>query len=143
VIGFLRGLVLSAPRECRGMMTPEIEAELSAKESSALSAIQEHRITAHLPDDTCVRRERRTDWERNSMKIDDDYLQADEAGKDLLDYARKYIGENVRLVDARKSRIGTIRDTHLEYGREGDFEHCERPTDEYVKAIRALIEYGS
>jgi hypothetical protein len=70
----------------------------------------------------------------------------------------------VRLVDAPKTRMGTIVKTKIEYGHtvylfhqderfagqlgdywaeEGDFEPCERPTDEYVTAINALITRGS
>jgi len=70
----------------------------------------------------------------------------------------------VRLVDAPRTRIGTITSTKIEHGHteylfhqderladklsdfwavEGDFEPCEQPTDEYVAAINALIKRGS
>lgn len=70
----------------------------------------------------------------------------------------------VRLVDAPRSRIGTIIETKIEDGHtsylfhqderfadklndfwaeEGDLEPCERPTDEYVAAINAAILRGS
>jgi hypothetical protein len=70
----------------------------------------------------------------------------------------------VRLVDAPRTRIGTITRTKMEHGHieylfhqderiadklrdfwamEGDFEPCERPTDEYVATINALIKPGS
>jgi hypothetical protein len=98
------------------------------------------------------------------MTIDDDYSQADDAGKKLLERAREFIGLNVRLVDAPKSRIGTIEDARLDHGRaqylfhldsrfkdrlpdfyleEGDFEQCECPTDEYVNGVNYFMERGS
>jgi hypothetical protein len=98
------------------------------------------------------------------MKIDDDYFQADDAGKELLERARPFIGRNVRLVEAPRTSIGTIRDARLEYGhveylfhldprfrvqlpdfyvREGDFEFCEKPTDDYIKSVNFLSNYGS
>ena len=70
----------------------------------------------------------------------------------------------VRLVDAPRTRIGTIIDTKSEHGHteylfhqderfadklrdfwamEGDFEQCERPTDKYVATINALLQRGS
>jgi hypothetical protein len=70
----------------------------------------------------------------------------------------------VRLVLAPRTRIGTIARTKIQHGRteylfhqderfadkltdfwavDGDFEPCERPTDEYVAAINALIKRGS
>jgi hypothetical protein len=97
------------------------------------------------------------------MKFHDDYFQADDAGKELLERARKFIGQTVRLVEVPKSRIGTIQDVHLDNGHiqylfhldprflsqiadyymdEGDFELCECPTDEYVQAINQLTQRG-
>ena len=70
----------------------------------------------------------------------------------------------VRLVDAPRTRIGTITRTKIEHGHteylfhqderfvdkladfwamEGDFEPCERPTDAYVKQINGLLKPGS
>lgn len=98
------------------------------------------------------------------MNIDDDSSQTNDAGKRLLEGAREFVGQNVRLVDAPKSRIGTIKDVRLDHGRiqylfhldsrfkdrlpdfyveDGDFEPCEYPTDEYVNAVNYLIERGS
>jgi hypothetical protein len=70
----------------------------------------------------------------------------------------------VRLVDAPRTRIGTITSTKIEHGHteylfhqderfadklrdfwamEGDFEPCERPTDAYVEQINSLLKPGS
>jgi hypothetical protein len=70
----------------------------------------------------------------------------------------------VRLLVAPRTRIGTIIKTKTEHGHteylfhqderfadklrdfwacEGDFEPCERPTDDYVKTVNSLIERGS
>jgi hypothetical protein len=70
----------------------------------------------------------------------------------------------VRLTMAPRTRIGTLIDTKTEHGHteylfhqderladkirdffvlEGDFEACERPTDEYVATINSLIKRGS
>ena len=90
----------------------------------------------------------------------------DDAGKKLLDHARNFVAESVRLVLAPETRTGTIQDAHLEYGRleyffhldprfkpkipsvdffveEGDFEICEILTDEYVRTVNFLIDYGT
>ncbi len=69
------------------------------------------------------------------------------------------VGEYVRLLLAPRTRIGTIKDTKIEHDQtvylfhqderfadqlgdywaeEGDFEPCERPTDEYVAEINSL-----
>src|SRR5579863_7120900 len=97
------------------------------------------------------------------MKFHEGYFQANDAGKELLERAHKFIGQTVRLVDAPKSRIGTIQDVHLDHGHiqylfhldprflsqiadcymdEDDFELCERPADEYVRAIDQLTQSG-
>ena len=70
----------------------------------------------------------------------------------------------VRLFSSPKCGIGIIMETKIEYGQtqhlfhqderftlkihdfwadEGDFEPCDRPTDEYVKAINAVAKRGS
>lgn len=70
----------------------------------------------------------------------------------------------VRLTLAPRTRMGTITDIKTEHGHveylfhhderfddrtpdfwasEGDFEACERPSDEYVATINALIKRGS
>ena len=74
------------------------------------------------------------------------------------------IVQYVRLVVAPTTRIGTIIRMKAEHGRmqylfhlderfadnlldfwaeEGDFEPCERPTDEYVAAINAMTRRDS
>jgi hypothetical protein len=97
------------------------------------------------------------------MKFHDDFFQADDAGKELLERARPLIGKTVRSVDSPKTTIGTIQDVHLNNGQiqylfhldprfriqvadyymdEGDFELCERPTDEYVNTVNQLTQRG-
>jgi hypothetical protein len=74
-----------------------------------------------------------------------------------------YSGQYVRLLDSPKAGIGTIIDTKPEHGQtaylfhqderftykirdywadEGDFEPCQRPTDEYVAQVNAMDKRG-
>lgn len=98
------------------------------------------------------------------MQIDDNYRNANDEGKELLQQARSYIGKYARMKVAPNTRMGIIEDARLYHGRveylfhhdqrfedklpnfyicQDDFETCDRPTDEYVLAINQIIRYGS
>lgn len=74
------------------------------------------------------------------------------------------VGEYVQLLDATRTRKGTIKETKIEHGHvaylfhhderfenrtpdfwaeEGDFEPCDRPTDQEVATINMLARRGS
>jgi hypothetical protein len=103
---------------------------------------------------------------RFSRQCFDDRDKAHEAKADAEDASmnNEMVSQYVRLVLAPNTRKGTITDTKIEHGHieylfhhderfdnrlpdfwamEGDFEPCDRPTDEEVDRINMLIRRGS